>query len=171
MIFCFIWGIIAYLLGFLLSKFYFFSLGLLPFALYEFKRTEGKKNTKPLSLLTSLLLVFQFLHTSKIYPFPFNLSFLVDVLPIPVPKEIDPFVFLSVIILTIFAFLLIRYTWGSVTKFLAIALLAGALVQAYLFWPEIQMMINSPQGQRLIEGSKERIQDNLYYRLRRELLY
>src|SRR4030042_874506 len=114
MIFCFIWGIIAYLLGFLLSKFYFFSLGLLPFA---------------------------------------------------------PFVFLSVIILTIFAFLLIRYTWGSVTKFLAIALLAGALVQAYLFWPEIQMMINSPQGQRLIEGSKEKIKDNLYYRLRRELLY
>ena len=81
----------------------------------------------------------------------------------------DKFLFLSVVLLVIFAFLLIRYTWGSVTKFLAILLLVGALLQAYLFLPEIQTMVNTPQGQKLIEGSKEKIKDNLYYRLRREL--
>jgi len=171
MVFCFVWGAVLYLLGFVFSKFWFFSLGLLPFALYEFKRTEGKKNTKPLSFFTSVLLVFQFLHTSGIYTFPWDLTFLLDLLPAGVPKTVDLFLFLSVVVLVIFSLLLIKYTWGSVTKFLAIALLMGSLIQAYIFWPEIQQMLNTPVGQRLLEGQKERIKDNLYYRLRRELLY
>jgi len=169
MLFCFIWGAILYLLGYYYSRFYFFSLGLLPFALYELWRTEGVHNTRPLSFLTSVVLVLQFLHTSKIYPFPFNLKPWLELLPVPLPAQVDPFLFLSFAVLVIFSFLLIRYTWGSVTKFLAIALLAGSLFQAYLFWPEIQMMINSAQGQELLKGSKEEIKDNLYYRLRREL--
>ncbi len=170
-IFIFVWGAVLYLLGFLLSKFYLFSLGLLPVAIYEFIRTEGKKNTKPLSFLTSVVLVFQFLHASKLYPFPFDPKPLLELLPVPVPATVDPVIFLSVIILIIFSLLLLRYTWGSVTKFLSILLLAGSLVQAWLFWPEIQTMLQTSQGQRLFEGSKERIRDNLYYRLRRELLY
>lgn len=169
MMFCFIWGIILYIIGFTQSHFYLLSLGLLPFALYEFWRTEGTINTKPLSLLVSATLIFQFLHTSKIYKFPYDVKFLLDILPVPIPTYIDPFLFLSTILLVIFSLLLLRYTWGSVTKFLSIALLAGALIQAYLFWPEIQTMLNSPQGKQLLEGSKEQIKENLYYRLRREM--
>lgn len=169
MVFCFVSGTLLYVSGFLFSRFYLLSLGLLPFALYELIRTEGVHNTRPLSFLTSVVLVFQFLHTSKIYPFPFDIKFLLDLLPTPLPAHVDPVVFLSVVILVIFAFLLIRYTWGSVTKFLAIMLLLGALIQAYLFWPEIQMMLQSAQGQGLLEGSKEEIRQNLFYRLRQEV--
>jgi len=168
-VFSFFWAVLFYFAGFFFSRFYLFSLGLLPFALYELFRTEGTHNTRPLSFLTAGLLILQFLHTSKIYPFPFKLDFLFELLPLTLPINMDKFLFLSVVLLVIFAFLLIRYTWGSVTKFLAILLLVGALLQAYLFLPEIQTMVNTPQGQKLIEGSKEKIKDNLYYRLRREL--
>lgn len=169
MIFCFIWGAVFYFLAFAISKFYFFSLGLIPFAIYELIRVEGKKNTRPLSFLTLLVLIFQFLHTSKIYPFPMDVSFIIEILPFPFPTQVDQALFLSVILLIIFALLLIRYTWGSVTKFLALMLLVGALIQAYLFWPDIQQMLQTPSGQRLMEGTKEKIRDNFYYRLRREL--
>jgi hypothetical protein len=169
MIFCFIWGVVFYFLAFVISKFYFFSLGLIPLTIYELIRVEGKKNTRPLSFLTLLVLIFQFLHTSKIYLFPMDVSFIIEILPFPFPTYVDQVLFLSVILLIIFALLLIRYTWGSVTKFLAIMLLVGALIQTYLFWPDIQLMMQTPSGQRLMEGTKEKIRDNLYYRLRREL--
>ncbi len=170
MMFCVIWVVGFYLLGWFTSHFYWLPLGLLPLALYELWRTEGVRNTRPLSFLTSVLLVLQFLHTSKLYLFPWNVAPLLQLLPVDIPKEIDQFLFLSVAVLIIFSLLLIKYTWGSVTKFLAIALLVGALVQAYIFWPEIQQMLYSPQGQRLLEEQKEKIRDNLYYRLRREIL-
>jgi hypothetical protein len=169
MVFCFVWGIILYLIGYFSSHFYFFSLGLLPFAVYEGFRTEGEHNTKPLSFLTSLVLILQFLHTAKIFLFPFDIKPFLELLPVTIPSTLDPFLFLSVAILIIFSFLLIRYTWGSVTKFLAIALLVGALFQAWLFLPEIKIMLGSPEGQNLLKGAKEEIRDNLYYRLRREL--
>lgn len=171
MLFCFCWGIFFYILGFSLSKFELFSLGLLPTAIYEFFRTEGKKNTKPLSFLFSAILVLQFLHITKIYPFPFDISFITSLLPVTLPETTDSVIFLSVIVLLLISSLLIRYTWGSVTKFLAIILLAGSLIQGYLFWPEIQSMLNSPEGKTIMEEQKEKIKDNLYYRLRRELRY
>lgn len=169
MLLIFLWGIVFYLSAFIFSQFYLFSLGLLPIALYEFFRTEGEKNTKPLSFLTAALLILQFLHTTGFYNFPFSLDQLVSLLPTPLPGRVDPFVFFSVMTLVIFSFLLIRHTWGSITKFLAIVLLAGSLIQAYLFWPDIQAMLNSPQGKKLTENAEEKIIDNLFKRARREL--
>lgn len=163
------WAVIFYVWGWLGARFYLFSLGLLPIALYEFKRTEGKKNTKPLSLLTSGLLVFQFLHAAGVYRFPWDVKFLFELLPVTEPVLADPFLFLSVVVLALFALLLVKYTWGSVTKLLAVILLVGALVQGYVFWPELEQMLGSPEGQELLESQKENIKDNLYYRLRREL--
>ena len=168
-LFTFLWALILSVLAFVVGKFYFFSLGLIPLAIYEFIRTEGKKNTKPLSLLTIILLIFQFLHTSKILIFPIDVTFLIKSLPVPVPVDVDPFLFMSIVLLIVFSLLLIKYTWGSITKFLAIGLLVGSLVQASVYWPEIQMMINTPEGQQLLEGQSERIKDNLLYRLRQEL--
>lgn len=168
-IFCFGWGIVFFLLGCFFSHFYFFPIAMLPLTIYEFFRTEGTKNTKPLSFLFCLVLIFQFLHTAKIYPFPFNLDFLISLLPVPIPVNLDKFIFLSTLVLIVFSLLLIKYTWGTVTKFFAILLLAGSLIEALVFLPEIKMMIKTPQGQELFEGSKEEIKDNLYYRLRREL--
>ena len=169
MVFCFGWGILFFLLGFIYSHFSLLSLGLLPFAIYEFKRTEGLKNTKPISLLMVVILVFQFLHASGIFPFPFDISSLLELLPVPVFAGVDPFIFLSVASLVILSLLLIRYTWGSVTKFLAIALLVGSLLQGFSFWSAIQAFLATPEGQRLLEGSTENIRENLRYRLKREL--
>lgn len=163
------WAVLVYILGWLTGHFYWLSIALLPVAIYEAVRTEGTKNTKPLSAITCLLLVAQFLHTSKIYPWPLDVSGLVSLLPIKLPVGIDEALFMSVLILLVLALLLVKYTWGSVTKFLAIVLLVGALGQAYLFLPEIKGLLKSPAGQRLWNEQKVRIQDNIYYRLRNEL--
>ena len=155
-----LWVVIFYLLSFLLSRFYLFSLGLFPIALYELKRTEGLKNTRPLSFLISLILIFQFLHASAIVSF----------LPIALPPNLDPVIFVSVILLILFSFLLIRYTWGSITKFLSIILFVGSLLQASVFWPQIQQMLQTPSGQKFLEGHQQRVQQNLLDRLEKELL-
>lgn len=167
--FSIIWATLLILGAFLLSKFYLMSLALIPIAIYEFIRTEGKKNTKPLSLAVVGILLFQFLHTSKIYVFDFDLKLLLNILPITLSEQTDPYMFLSVIILVICSLLLIKYTWGSITKFLAILLLVGSLIQASLFWSEIEGFFATEEGQMLIDEQSEEIRDNLYYRLKKEL--
>jgi len=169
LIICIAWTAVFYLLALILSKFYLFPLGLAPLAVYELIRVEGEKNTRPLSFLILVILIFQFLHTTKIYLFPLKVGFILDLLPVAIPAHLDKFLFLSVAVLIIFSLLLIRYTWGSVTKFLAILLLLGSIIQASLFWPEIKAMKETPEGQQLMEESQERIKDNIYYRLRQEL--
>jgi heme O synthase-like polyprenyltransferase len=169
--FAVICSVLLILGAFLLGHFFLMSLGLLPIAIYEFIRTEGKKNTKPLSLVVVVLLVFQFIHNSKIYVFEFDLSLLLNILPVSLSEHTDPYIFLSVIILVICSLLLIKYTWGSITKFLAILLLVGSLIQASLFWTEIKGFFDTEQGQTLMDEQSEKIKNNLFYRLRRELNY
>ena len=134
-LFSLIWCLLLILATFLLSKFFLLSLALLPIAIYEFIRTEGKTHTKPLS------------------------------------DQTDPYIFLSIIILLICSLLLIKYTWGSITKFLAILLLAGSLIQASLFWSDIKMLIGSQEGKTLLDQQSRKIKNNLFYRLKRELDY
>lgn len=170
-LFSVIWCVLLILGAFLLGKFFLMSLALLPIAIYEFIRTEGKKNTKPLSLIVVIILLFQFVHNSKIYVFDFDLSLLLNILPISLSEQTDPYLFLSVIILVICSLLLIKYTWGSITKFLAILLLVGSLIQASLFWSEIKGFFATEEGQALMDEQSERIKNNLYYRLKKELSY
>lgn len=169
MIGAFAWAFLFYVLGFVLSKFFLFSIGLLPLALYELFRTEGVKNTKPLSALVSIVLVLQILHSTGIFEFPFDIMFLLEILPVTISDTLDPFIFASVIALIIMSFLLIKYTWGSITKFLAIALLIGSLLQATVFWREVSQMLESDQGQELIDDSKDDIQENIKDRIEQEL--
>jgi DMSO reductase anchor subunit len=168
MIFCVVWAVIFWIIGFTQATFYFFPIALIPLAIYELIRTEGVHNTKPLSLLTLLVLILQILHTAKIFRFPVDLRFVLDLLPIPVPGGVDTFMLVSTILLIIFSLLLVKWTWGSVTKFIAILLLIGSVIEAWVFWPLIQEMIHTPQGQELWENQKEVIKDNIYYRLRSE---
>ncbi len=169
LIFSIAWMAVFYLLAFALAKFYLFPLGLVFMAVYEAIRTEGKKNTKPVSILFLIVLIFQFAHTTKIFPFPFDLRFLLDILPIKFPAETDPFLFISILVLLFFSITLIKYTWGSVTKFLAILLLIGSILQGFVFWPEIKSISETPEGQEMIDESTEKIKDNLRYRIMREL--
>lgn len=169
MIFCFIWGILLYILGFALSKFYLFSIGLLPFAAYEAFRTEGEKNTKPLSFLMIAVLVLQFLHTTGIFLFPIDITFLFDILPFEMSASSDPIVLASIIALVIMSFMLIKYTWGSITKFLAIALLVGSLLQGLVFWSDIESFLDTDEGQTFIDESQDEIEDNIIYRIKQEL--
>ncbi len=168
-LFSLIWCLLLISLSFLLNIFFLTSLALLPIAIYEFIRTEGKKNTKPLSLVVVTILLFQFIHDSNIYVFNFDLSLLLNILPVTLSKQTDPYIFLSVIILLICSLLLIKYTWGSITKFLAILLLVGSLIQASLFWSEIKVFIDSQEGKMLLNQQSDKIKDNLFYRLKREL--
>lgn len=163
------WAITCYLIGYFSAKFYFFSLGLLPVAIYEWFRTEGKKNTKPTSALMSIILAFQFLHTANIFSFPINLERFTKYLPVVIPDNIDQFIFVSAIILVIMSFTLIKFTWGSVTRLLAIILLVGSLIQTSIFWQEIQTMLSSGEGQVLVEGAEERITNTIVDRIKREL--
>ena len=168
-LFSLIWCLLLILAAFLLSRFFLLSLALLPIAVYEFIRTEGKKNTKPLSLVVVAILIFQFVHNTKIYVFDFDLSLLLNILPVRLSDQTDPYIFLSVVIFVICSLLLIKYTWGSITKFLAILLLIGSLIQASLFWSDIKIFLDSQQGQTLMDQQSDRIKDNLFYRLKREL--
>jgi len=168
-LFSIVWCLLLISLSFLLDIFFLTSLALLPIAVYEFIRTEGKKNTKPLSLVVVAILLFQFVHDSNIYVFNFDLSLLLNILPVTLSKQTDPYIFLSVIIFLICSLLLIKYTWGSITKFLAILLLVGSLVQASLFWSEVKVLIDSQEGKMLLDEQSDKIKDNLFYRLKREL--
>jgi hypothetical protein len=163
------WAIALYLIGYFSANFYFFPLGLLPVAIYEWFRTEGKKNTKPTSALMTIILIFQFAHSAKIFSFPIDLSRFTQYLPIIIPANIDQFIFVSAIVLVILSFTLIKYTWGSVTRLLAIILLTGSLIQASIFWEDIQVMFSSDEGQVLVEGAQEKITNTLVDRLKREL--
>lgn len=156
--------------GVLLAKFFLLPLSLMPLALYEIIRTEGVKNTKPLALATLVLLVIQFLHTSKILLFPQKLMEpVLNLLPFTLPAKSDPIILISILMLAFFALLLIKYTWGSVTKFIAILLLLGASIQVYLFWPQLAYVAKSPFIQDLVETQKTNIKDNLRYRIEQEL--
>lgn len=166
-LFSLIWCLLLTFLFFLLNKF-FLTLALMPMAIYEFTRTEGKKNTKPLSLAVVGILLFQFIHDSKIYVFNFDFLFL-NILLAALSKQTDLYIFLIVIIFIICSLLLIKYTWGSITMFLAILLLVGSLIQASLFWSDIKVFFDSQQGQILIEEQSDKIKDNFFYRLKREL--
>lgn len=169
MIFVVVWAVLFWLAGLYTSTFWMLSVAMIPIAIYEIIRTEGKKNTKPLSALTLGVLILQLLHVTKIFLLPIDVSFLLDILPVSVPSDVDQIIFLSIILLLIFSILLIKYTWGSVTKLLAILLLVGSLIQAYMYWSVFEDIINSNEGQQLIQSQEENIKKNLQYRLEQEL--
>jgi hypothetical protein len=169
MLFSVAWSILFSLIGVFTHHLYLVSLALMPLALYELIRTQGIRNTKPLSLATLVVLVLQFLHDSTLFLFPFDLTPLINLLPITLPPSVDPVILLSILLLGFFSLSLIKYTWGSITKLLAILLLLGTAVQVYMYWSHISSLIKDPYVQDLIDSRQQDIKDNLRYRLEREL--
>ena len=167
LIFSVAWMAVFYATAFLSGRFYFFPLGMLFLVVYEIVRTEGVKNTKPLSFLMLVVILLQFLHTTKIFLFPIDVSFIIEFLPLEY-SSVDKFLLTSIFLLIIFSLLLIRYTWGSVTKFLAILLLVGSLLECWPFWGELMRMYQSREGQQLKQELQNNIQENIERRMEME---
>lgn len=169
MLFSIGWSILFSLAGVFTRHLHLVSLALMPLAFYELIRTKGLQNTKPLSLATLIVLVLQFLHDSTLFPFPLDLTFLINLLPITLPPSADPVILVSIVLLGFLSISLIKYTWGSITKLLAILLLIGCAVQVFMYWSHIAGLVNDPYVQNILQRRQQDIKDNLRYRLEREL--